>query len=41
MAPPLDPDKIKSLMKNPYALDMIENDLELLKLKRQRKEEEE
>ena len=41
MAPPLDPDKIKALMKNPYALDMIENDLELLKLKRQRKEEEE
>ena len=41
MAPPLDPDKIKALMKNPYALDMIENDLELLKLKSQRKEEEE
>ncbi|ORX35375.1 hypothetical protein BD324DRAFT_93915 [Kockovaella imperatae] len=41
MAPPVDPANVRSLMKNPYALDMIEKDLELLKLQRQRKEEEE
>lgn len=41
MAPPIDPDKIKALMKNPYAAEMLSNDIELLKLKKQRKEEEE
>ncbi len=41
MAPPVDPEKIKSLMKNPYAADMIEKDIELLKLKKRKKEEEE
>jgi hypothetical protein len=41
MAPPVDPDKIKALMKNPYAADMIRKDIELLKLKKRRKEEEE
>ena len=39
MAPPVDPDKIKSMMKNPYAAEMIEKDIELLKLKKRRKEE--
>lgn len=41
MAPPLDADKTKALMKNPYAADMIQKDIELLKLKKRRKEEEE
>lgn len=41
MAPPIDQDKIKALMKNPYAADMIEKDIELLKLKKRKKEEEE
>jgi hypothetical protein len=41
MAPPVDPDKIRSLMKNPYAADMIGKDIELLKLKKRRKDEEE
>ena len=41
MAPPLDPNKIKSLTKNPYAADIIEKDVQLLKLKKARMEEEE
>ena len=39
MAPPVDPDKIRSLMKNPYAADIIGKDIELLMLKKRRKEE--
>ena len=41
MAPPLDPDKLKAMMKNPFAADMIGKDIELLKLKQRKKEEEE
>ena len=41
MVPPMDPEKLRAMMKNPYALDMIEKDMELLRLQRRRKEEEE
>jgi len=40
MAPPLDSDKIKAMMKNPFATDMIDKDIELLKLKQRKMEEE-
>jgi hypothetical protein len=41
MAPPIDPEKLKAMMKNPWALEMVEKDLELLKLNKRKKEEEE
>ena len=41
MAPPLDAEKLKAMMKNPFAADMIGKDIELLKLKQTKKEEEE
>lgn len=41
MAPPLDPEKAKALMKNPWASQLIEKDIELLKLEKKKKEEEE
>ncbi len=41
MAPPLDPDKAAALMKNPWAPRLIEKDIELLKMQKRKKEEEE
>ncbi|KAK4684766.1 hypothetical protein P7C73_g5404, partial [Tremellales sp. Uapishka_1] len=41
MAPPIDPAKQKEMMKNPWKADMVGKDIELLKLKKQQKEEEE
>lgn len=41
MAPPLDPDQVRAMMKNPYLPDMIKQDISLLKLKKRKKEEEE
>ncbi|KAK6909279.1 hypothetical protein I203_103296 [Kwoniella mangroviensis CBS 8507] len=41
MAPPLDKDKLKATMKNPWATEMIEKDIQLLKIAKAQKEEEE
>jgi hypothetical protein len=41
MAPPNDPEKMKSMVKNPWALEMIERDVELLKLNKRKKDEQE
>lgn len=41
MAPPLDSDKLRSLQKNPWAAEMIAKDIELLKIAKRKKEEEE
>jgi hypothetical protein len=41
MAAPLDPDKLKAMMKNPWNEAMLKKDIELLKLKKQHKEEQE
>lgn len=41
MAPPIDADKIKASMKNPWATSMLGKDLELLKLKKRQNEERE
>jgi len=41
MAPPVGPDKARALMKNPWASKIIEKDIELLKLEKHKKEEEE
>ena len=40
MAPPLDPDKMKAMMKNPWTSEMIKKDIELLKLAKRQKDEE-
>ncbi|WVQ77470.1 hypothetical protein IAR50_007156 [Cryptococcus sp. DSM 104548] len=40
MAPPLDKDKLKATMKNPYQLEMLEKDIQLLKIAKRQKEEE-
>ncbi|RXK35953.1 hypothetical protein M231_06776 [Tremella mesenterica] len=41
MAPPVDPDKVRSLTKNPWAGEMIEKEIELYKLKKRKIEEQE
>lgn len=41
MAPPLDPDKLKAMTKNPWSAEMLEKEVELLKLTIKQKEEEE
>lgn len=41
MAPPLDPDQAKKLFKNPYAHRMLGSEIEMLKLAKKQKEEEE
>lgn len=41
MAPPIDPEKMKAALKNPWASGMIGKDLELLKLKKKQNEERE
>ena len=41
MAPPLDPSKAAALMKNPWASEMVSKDIELLKLEKRKREEEE
>ena len=41
MAPPLAADKIKAMMKNPWAADLIDKDIELLKMEKRKLEEEE
>lgn len=39
MAPPMDPDKLKAMLKNPYSTEMLRKDIELLKLTKKHKEE--
>ena len=39
MAPPLDPAKTAALMRNPWAAQMIEKDIDLLKLEKKKREE--
>jgi hypothetical protein len=41
MAPPVDPKKLKAMMVNPWAADMLGKNLEMLKLAKKQKEEEE
>ncbi|WWC72135.1 uncharacterized protein I206_106095 [Kwoniella pini CBS 10737] len=41
MAPPIDKEKLKAMMKNPWAGEMIEKDIQLLKIAKRQKEEEE
>ncbi|OCF42229.1 hypothetical protein I317_03964 [Kwoniella heveanensis CBS 569] len=41
MAPPIDKDKMKAIMKNPWQAEMLEKDIQLLKIAKQQKEEEE
>jgi hypothetical protein len=41
MALPVNPDQLKAMMKNPWALEIIERDVELLKLQKRKKEEQE
>nr|XP_018261026.1 uncharacterized protein I303_06743 [Kwoniella dejecticola CBS 10117]OBR83184.1 hypothetical protein I303_06743 [Kwoniella dejecticola CBS 10117] len=41
MAPPIDKEKLKATMKNPWAGEMIEKDIQLLKIAKRQKEEEE
>lgn len=41
MAAPLDADKLKAMMKNPWNEEMLKKDIELLKLIKQHKEEQE
>ncbi|ODN89213.1 hypothetical protein L198_06536 [Cryptococcus wingfieldii CBS 7118] len=40
MAPPLDKDKLKAAMKNPYQTEMLEKDIQLFKIAKRQKEEE-
>lgn len=41
MAPPVDPSRMAAMMKNPWLPDIIEKDIQLLKLNKRKKEEEE
>ncbi|AFR97166.2 hypothetical protein C343_05301 [Cryptococcus neoformans C23] len=41
MAPPIDKDKLKASLKNPWQAEMLEKDIELLKLAKKQKAEEE
>ena len=41
MAPPIDPKKVKEMMKNPYASAMLGKEIEMLKMAKRQKEEEE
>lgn len=41
MAPPVDESKLRAMMKNPWAMEMLGKDLELLKLKKKKMQEEE
>lgn len=41
MAPPVDPDKVKAMTKNPWNEEMLKKDIELLKLMKRHKEEQE
>jgi hypothetical protein len=40
MAPRLEADKLKAMMKNPWAAEMLQKEVELLKLAKKQKEEE-
>lgn len=40
MAPPIDPKKVKEMMKNPYASAMLGREIEMLKMAKRQKEEE-
>jgi DNA-binding NtrC family response regulator len=40
MAPPIEPDKLRALMKNPWSSEMLQKEVELLKLAKKQKEEE-
>lgn len=39
MAPPLDPAKSAALMKNPWATQILEKDIDLLKLEKKKRDE--
>jgi hypothetical protein len=41
MAPPADPEKLKAMLKNPWNQEMLEKDIELPKLTKRHKEEQE
>ena len=41
MAPPVDSDKLKAMVKNPWNEEMLKKDIELLKLTKKAKEEQE
>lgn len=41
MAPPIDKDKLKASLKNPWQAEMLEKDIELLKIAKKQKAEEE
>lgn len=40
MAPPIDKDKLKASLKNPWQAEMLEKDIELLKIAKKQKAEE-
>lgn len=40
MAPRLEADKLKAMMKNPWAAEMLQKEVELLKLAKKQKDEE-
>lgn len=41
MAPPIDKDKLKASLKNPWQAEMLEKDIELWKIAKKQKAEEE
>ena len=41
MAPPVEADKLKAMVKNPWNEEMLKKDIELLKLTKKHKEEQE